>query len=462
MRVRIAPKRPAGPVVEPVLAGQARPGFGAGPDEVAWVGERWLVTLGEDAEAAGALVTACLLGERRVTLDLRGLAPATATAFITGACLRAWRFDRLKSKDAESPFPLGDDPPLPKLHRFDVLTDSPGPLRRAWHRAESVLVGVALARDLVAEPSNTLTPAGFEARIAALAQAGIAIDVLKGGALRRAGLGGLLAVGQGSAHRPRLIVLRWPGVIEADPVVFVGKGITFDTGGICIKPAAGMEEMRADMAGAAACVGAMLALATRRSPAPAAAVLALAENATGGASYRPSDVLQMGDGTTVEVVDTDAEGRLVLADAIGWAVRHLHPAAIVDLATLTGSIVTALGHEMAGLFDNDPALAAQVAAAGGAVGEPVWRMPIGASHREDLRSDIADIRHCVPGRGQPDACHAAAFLEGFAQGVPWVHLDIAGMESRPDASDRHAAGATGFGVRLLDRLMAQSFEDPHR
>ena len=208
--------------------------------------------------------------------------------------------------------------------------------------------------------------------------------------------------------------------------------------------------------------GAIWALAGRKSPAPAAAVLVLAENATGAASYRPSDVLRMGTGCTVEVVDTDAEGRLILADALGWAIRHLKPAAMVDLATLTGSIVTALGGQMAGLFDNDGAFAAHVAAAGAAVGEPAWRMPIGASHRADLDSDIADLRQCVPGRGQPDACHAAAFLREFVGDTPWVHLDIAGMEARAEADDRHAFGPTGFGVRLLDRLVAQRFEDPHR
>jgi leucyl aminopeptidase len=257
-------------------------------------------------------------------------------------------------------------------------------------------------------------------------------------------------------------VLRWRGSLPADPVVFIGKGITFDTGGLCIKAAAGMEEMRADMAGVAACAGAMLALALRHSPAPAAAVLALAENVTGEASYRPSDVLRMADGSTVEVVDTDAEGRLVLADALAWTARHLHPAAVVDLATLTGSIVTALGGVMAGLFDNDPSFAAHVAAAGASVGEPVWRMPIGATHLADLDSAIADQRQCVPGRGQPDACHAAAFLSRFAGAGPWAHLDIAGMEARAVACDRHGAGPTGFGVRLLDRLVATCFEDPHR
>ncbi len=451
MRVRIAPGSPHGPLVEPVAAGQARPGFAGRPGEAAWTDGGWLVALGDAAEAAGALAAARLAGQRRATLDLRRLSSADAVAFTTGVCLRSWRYDRLRTlKDTA------------RLAHLDVLTGTPGPFRRAWRLRDAVLAGVALARDLVAEPSDTLTPAGFVDRLAPLAAAGVTIEVLRREALRRAGLGGLLAVGAGSAHPPRLVVLRWPGTIKADPVVFVGKGITFDTGGLCIKPAAGMEEMRADMAGAAACAGAMLAVAGRRSPAPVAAVLALAENATGGSSYRPSDVLRMGNGLCVEVVDTDAEGRLVLADALGWAVRHLRPAALVDLATLTGSIVTALGGQMAGLFDNDPCFAAQVAAAGTAVGEAAWRMPIGHSHRADLDSDIADLRHCVPGRGQPDACHAAAFLREFVGDTPWAHLDIAGMEARKASDDRHAAGPTGFGVRLLDYLVAQRFEDPHR
>jgi leucyl aminopeptidase len=191
------------------------------------------------------------------------------------------------------------------------------------------------------------------------------------------------------------------------------------------------------------------------------AILAIAENATGAKSYRPGDVLSMHSGHTVQVVDTDAEGRLVLADALTYAVRQ-NPQAIIDLATLTGSIVVALGHDMAGCFDNDPALAAAAAAAGAAVGEPLWRMPIADTHRRALDSDIADLKHCVDERGQPDACHAAAFLREFVGETPWLHLDIAGVESREEATPHHAKGATGFGVRLLDRLVADRFEDPHR
>jgi leucyl aminopeptidase len=289
----------------------------------------------------------------------------------------------------------------------------------------------------------------------------VQIHVLTGAALAQARLGGLLAVGQASVHPPALAILRWAGAHAAPPVAFVGKGITFDTGGICIKPADHMWEMRADMAGAAACAGAMLALALRRSPAPCMAVLALAENAIGGNAYRPSDILRHASGTTVEVIDTDAEGRLVLMDALGWATTQ-NPAAIIDLATLTGSVVTALGHVMAGLFDNDAGLAASVAAAGAAVGERVWRLPIDDSHRRALESDIADLRHCSPERMQPDASQAAAFLREFVGETPWAHLDIAGVENCAEADDRYAAGATGFGVRLLDRLVQDRFEDPHR
>jgi leucyl aminopeptidase len=428
-----------------------RAGFIGQAGQTCQLEQTLLVALGDDAEQAGALAVARLPPVTRVAVDVAGLPAAQGAAFAAGMCQRAWRMTRLRTRDVD-----------PGLERLDLVTDHPGPLRRAWAPLEAALTGAWFARDLVVEPSNYLTPQGFIARLDTLTDAGVTLQVLEGAALRQAGLGGLLAVGGGSAHPPALVVLRWAGTIEAPPMVFIGKGITFDTGGICIKPAAGMEEMRADMAGAAACAGAMLALALRGSPAPVAAVLALAENATSEASYRPSDVLRMADGSTVEIVDTDAEGRLVLADALAWAVRHLQPAAIVDLATLTGSIVTALGGEMAGLFDNDPAFAAHVAAAGASVGEPVWRMPIGARHLADLDSLVADQRQCVPGRGQPDACHAAAFLSRFAGAGPWAHLDIAGMEARATAGDRHAAGPTGFGVRLLDRLVSQYCEDPHR
>lgn len=422
-------------------------------------GERPLLLVGLGAaatetscRAAGALAVARLSKVQRLALDARGLLPAHAASFALGAALRGWRPADLRSMP---------DPDVVPLASIDLLSDTPG-VEAAWESAHAAWRGVQFARDLVTEPSNTLTPKGFVERLEVLEKAGVQVRVLKRREMEREGLGALLAVGRGSENPPRLVVLRLEGAMEAAPVVFVGKGITFDTGGICVKPADKMWEMRADMAGAAACAGAMLALALRGTPAPVVAILALAENALGGDSYRPSDVLTSFSGKTIEVIDTDAEGRLVLADALAWAVARHRPQAIIDLATLTGSIVTALGHHMAGMFTNDPALAADVSLAGEAVGELVWRMPIGESHREDLNSDIADLRHCKPGRMQPDACQAAAFLREFVGDTPWVHLDIAAMDNVEAADDLATLGATGFGVRLLDRLVATRFEDPHR
>jgi len=399
-------------------------------------------------EQAGAAAAVALTDLREAALEAHGVGPSQAAWLAAGFALGSWR-------------PPGA-PGLTRLKRLTVLTDQPGAAEAAWAGIAPGVEGCLLARDLVSLPANQLTTRAFASRLEALAEVGIAVDVWGRKRLARAGLGALLAVGAGAgpASPPRLAILRWRGRIAAPPVAFVGKGLVFDTGGVCIKPARGMAAMRADMAGAAACVGAMLALARRQSAAPAVAVLALAENATGAASYRPGDVLRTGSGRTVEVVDTDAEGRLVLADALHQAIVGHAPRAVIDLATLTGAVVTALGHHRAGLFGNDSALMAAIAAAGEAVGEPVWPLPIGDAHRTDLRSDIADLRHCLPaaGRPLPDASHGAAFLEAFVGATPWAHLDIAGVDTQRAAHAGGPAGATGFGVRLLDRLVAQRFE----
>ncbi|MBR0645657.1 leucyl aminopeptidase family protein, partial [Plastoroseomonas hellenica] len=348
---------------------------------------------------------------------------------------------------------------------LELLVDDIAAAAPAWREAEAAARGALYARDLVSEPANHLTPAIFAQRLRALEEHGIRVKVIGPKRLRKRGFGALAGVGQAAASGPRLVTLHWKGRLDAKPVAFVGKGICFDTGGISLKPALGMEEMRADMAGAAACAGAVLALALRKSPAPAIAVLALAENAIGEDAYRPGDVLTTLSGRTVEILDTDAEGRLVLADALHHAAQHYRPRAMIDLATLTGSVITALGHHHAGLFGNDAALASAVAAAGAAVGEALWPLPIGQRHREDLNSDIADIRQCAPsgsgvwgGRFLPDACHAAAFLREFAGQTPWAHCDIAGVETRDAADALGPKGASGFGARMLDRLVAMRFE----
>jgi leucyl aminopeptidase len=466
IRIHIGASAPEGQaVVVPVQAGADPPpatraaaaiaGFAGTLGEICEVftpsGRVVLTGSGATADllAAGAAGAASLLGLPRITLDARGLPPEAAATFAAGAALRAWRFDRSITR------PLDD---APRLAAVDVLADAPDAATLAWRRLGAGVAGANFARERVAEPGNDLTPTTFAERLKTLTQHGIGVAVLDAAELRRQGLGALLAVGQGSANPPCLVVLRWKGTSALPPVAFVGKGITFDTGGICIKPASGMEEMKGDMAGAAAAAGAILALALRRSPCPAVAVLALAENATGAESYRPSDILRTYSGRTVEVIDTDAEGRLVLADALAWTARQQKPRAMIDLATLTGSIVTALGHYHAGLFASDAPLADAALAAGTRAGEPLWRMPIGDGHRADLDSDIADLKHCLSGRGHPDACHAAAFLREFTDGIPWLHLDIAGVSERDTATPFHAAGPTGFGVRLLDRLVADHFE----
>jgi leucyl aminopeptidase len=409
-------------------------------------------------ERAGAAVVARLHDAPQLLLEAGDEIGAEAIAwFAAGIALGAWRFDAHRSRDI-----------APGPRSLTIVTRHREAARAAWARQDAAVRGCLFARDLVSEPANHLTTRSFAKRLEGLAEFGIHVDVLGRKRLARMGFGALLAVGRGAATPPRLAVLRWRGRFAAPPVVFVGKGLVFDTGGISIKPAQGMEAMRADMAGAAACAGAMLTLALRGSPCPAVAVLALAENATGAESYRPSDVIRTASGRTVEVVDTDAEGRLVLADALHHA-AGMQPRAMIDLATLTGAIVAALGHHRAGLFGNDPALMAALAAAGDAVGEKLWPMPIAAAHRADLDSDIADLRQCVPSaRGEggwaarfiPDACHAAAFLREFAGDAPWAHLDIAGVDTAEAPHALGPAGATGFGVRLLDELVARRFEEP--
>lgn len=453
--VQATPVPPGAPPPKPGRAAMA--GFTDQPGSLAEIltkkRRRILVRSLPDPEATAALITARLNHLPHIAIDARGRPPAEAASFAAGAVLRAWRFHPYKTRPEQD---------RPTLAQIDILVDHPKAARAAWANLEPGIRGALLARDLVAEPSNVLTPETFATRLETLRQYGIEVEILTPTQLASEGLNGILAVGRGSANPPRLAILRWPGAIDTPPVLFVGKGITFDTGGICIKPAAGMWDMRADMAGAAACAGAILALALRNSPAPAIAILPLAENMTGAESYRPGDVLRLHNNTTVEIVDTDAEGRIILADALSYGIARFKPQAAIDLATLTGSIVTALGNHMAGLFANDDVLAAHIAAAGAAVNEPAWRMPLSSAYEDALISDIADTRQCSDGPRQPDACLAALFLRDFIGQTQWAHLDIAGVESHEKSNDQHPAGPTGWGARLLDRLIQDRFENPHR
>ncbi|WP_114376651.1 leucyl aminopeptidase [Elioraea thermophila] len=437
-------------------------GFAGRADEVAAGRDatgRLVVLAGLGARADAASVRAAAgraagaaLGEKRLVLDARGFAPELAAEAAVGASLRGWRFDRLKTRPDPDTVP-------PRLKHLEVVTAAKRDAGAVWETLSAGVAGTLLARDLVSEPANRLTPTVFAARLRGLAEEGLEVEIRDRDWLARRGFGAMLGVARGSANPPCLAVLRWKGTIDRAPIAFVGKGVTFDTGGVDLKPAERMWEMRADMAGAAACAGAMLALARRRSPCPAVAVLGLVENMIGSEAQRPSDVVRAVNGTTIEVIDTDAEGRLVLADCLAWTRLAYAPAAIIDLATLTGSIVVALGNHRAGMFASDAALAAHLAAAAEAVDEPVWPMPLDEAYAEALKSEIADVKNCVAERFQPDACHAAIFLKRFAADTPWVHLDIAGVDLRAEDGDLGPAGATGFGVRLLDRLVALRFED---
>ena len=368
----------------------------------------------------------------------------------TGVVLRGWRHDRYRTKLAAKL--------KPTLEEITIVTTDPG-AQAAWDKAQAIIAGISLTRELVSEPANIIYPESFVDRIRHLADLGVEIEVLDDDAMRALGMGSLLGVGQGSVRPSRLLSMRWDGTGGATktPVVFVGKGITFDTGGISLKPPGGMEDMKWDMGGAGAVVGAMKALAGREANAHVVGVCALVENMPDGNAQRPGDVVTSMSGQTIEVINTDAEGRLVLCDAMTWVQRKYSPKVMIDLATLTGAIIVSLGHEYGGMFANDDGLATQLTAAGASAGDPLWRMPLGDAYNKLIDSPIADMKNVGP--REAGSVTAAQFLQRFVdEGVKWAHLDIAGMvwASKPGAVwDK---GATGYGVRLLDRFIADNFE----
>ena len=401
-------------------------------------------------EKAGAAVAAKLIasGETRVTFDLTGTSADSAAAVAHGAVLRGYRFDKyrttLKAKQKAS------------LAAITIIGVDGA--EAAYARSAAVEGGVARARDLVSEPANIIYPESFVASAQDLAALGIELTILNGAAMAKLGMGALLGVSQGSRREPRLMAMRWNGgAPDAKPVVLVGKGVTFDTGGISLKPPGGMEDMKWDMGGAAAVTGAMHAIAARKSTANVIGVVGLVENMPDGNAQRPGDVVTSMNGQTIEVINTDAEGRLVLCDALWWAQEQFAPEVIVDLATLTGAMIISLGHEFGGVFANDNDLAAQLVAAGEATGDRLWRMPLADSFDKLIDSPIADIKNVGPREG--GSITAAMFLKRFIKpGVKWAHLDIAGMVWAAKDGTLWAKGATGYGVRLLDRFVADNFE----
>ncbi len=359
-----------------------------------------------------------------------------------GAYLASYRFNRY--------FTVGDAAEL-KTKFLTVFSADTAAAEADYQLRYELSMGVFLARDLVTEPANILYPADYANRCLELAQYGLKISVLDEAALRAEGMELLLSVGQGSRRESRVVVMEWQGGGDESPLALVGKGVCFDTGGISIKPAGGMEDMKWDMGGSAAVVGAMRAIAGRKTRRNVIGIVGLVENMPDGEATRPGDVVKSMSGQTVEIINTDAEGRLVLADLMTYVQTHFAPSAMVDLATLTGAILVALGKEQAGLFSNDDDLAAAISSAGSDVGEKVWRMPLGKAYDDMLKSHIADMKN-IGGR-LAGSITAACFLQRFVKDVPWAHLDIAGMAWSDKSAPITPKGGTGYGVRLLTRLV---------
>jgi leucyl aminopeptidase len=373
-----------------------------------------------------------------------------------GALLRSYAFKKYrtsrKSEDA------AEDEPRDGLRRLTIQCAKPDAAAKAFAARKAIAEGVFLARDLVNEPANILGPVEFAERARELSRAGVEVEVLDEVQLAELKMGALLGVGQGSERPSRVVVMQWHGAKSkrAKTLCFVGKGVCFDTGGISMKPAAGMEDMKGDMGGAACVTGLMLALATRKAAVNAVGLIGLTENMPSGKAQRPGDIVTSMSGQTIEVLNTDAEGRLVLADVLWYAQERFKPRFIVDLATLTGAIIVALGKEYAGLFSNDDRLAGELAAAGEATGEKVWRMPLGKAYDKLIDSKNADMKN-IGGR-HGGAITAAQFIQRFIKDTPWAHLDVAGTAMDSARNEINPSWASGWGVRLLDRLVADNYE----
>jgi leucyl aminopeptidase len=409
-------------------------------------------------EAVGGTAWPLIAAERESVIAAEDLAPELAARIGSGAKLRSYRFDKYRTKEKEED--------KPKAERIAIATSDPAQAKAAFAPLAAIAEGIFLARDLVSEPPNILFPVEMAERCRVLEKLGVVVEILGPKEMKKLGFGALMGVAQGSVQEPRMVVMKWMGApkstprakkLAKKPLCFVGKGVTFDTGGISIKPAGGMEEMKFDMAGAGTVIGLMAALAGRKAKADVIGLVGLVENMPSGNAQRPGDVVTSYSGQTIEIINTDAEGRLVLADVLWYAQEKYDPAFMVDLATLTGAIIVALGHEHAGMFSNDDALSEKLEAAGKATGELVWRMPLGEVYDKQIKSDIADMKN-VGGR-PGGSITAAQFIQRFVNGKPWVHLDIAGTAWAYKDVALIPKGASAYGVRLLDRLVADNFED---
>jgi leucyl aminopeptidase len=402
------------------------------------------------AESAGAHAFNAVKNSGAARLVLMGPTggPERQAHAAFGVRLAAYRFDKYRTTEKPE-----KKPSITEVH---VACDDPKAAAKVSKELEGLADAICFARDLVSEPANILYPVEYAKRVKALSKLGLDIEVLGVREMTRLGMGSLLGVGQGSERESQLVVMQWKGAKDAQPIAFVGKGVCFDTGGISIKPADGMEEMITDMAGSAAVAGAMYALASRKAKVNAIGILGLVENMPDGNAQRPGDVVTSMSGQTIEVINTDAEGRLVLADAVWYCQDRFKPKFMVDLATLTGAIVVALGKDVAGFYCTDEDLTAKLQAASAATDDALWRMPLQASYDKLLDSQVADMKNIGPRYG--GSITAAMFIKRFTNAFPWAHIDMAGTAWRPGSTVATIpSGASGFGVRLLDRL-ARDYE----
>jgi leucyl aminopeptidase len=433
---------------------------GAGPRRVVVVGlgvPKELTT--KHARAVGGALAAHLMAVHEpsaaILLDLpKGteLAEAELAAELAlGARLRNYRFGKYQTKDR---------PDKPKLmESLTLVTARVAEAKRLDQRLAAVAEGVHFARDLTNEPPNALYPEAFVERAKELTRLGVTVEALDVPAMQKLGMNALLAVGSGSERPPRLLVLQYNGAKRGKsegPIALVGKGVCFDSGGLCLKKPSGMYTMKGDMAGGAAVVGAIRALAARQAKVDVVGIVGLVENLPSGSAYKPGDIVKTMAGQTIEVIDTDAEGRLVLVDALYYAATRFKPRCIIDLATLTYAVMAAVGGAYSGIFSTDDRLAKGLTAAGDRVGERLWRLPVDGYYDENLESTIADFRHHGSDADNADAAHAASLLKNFVAGRPWAHLDIAGKEFIDKARALAPVGASGYAVALLEEFAAGS------
>jgi leucyl aminopeptidase len=377
--------------------------------------------------------------------------PVKVADLALGLRLRAYAFERYKTRRKEGEAEE-------KAIAATLAVGAEPAVRKAMKARDAVAEGVMLARDLVNEPPNILYPEAFAERTLSLAKLGVEVEILDVKAMRKLGMGALIGVGQGSKHESRMVVMRWEGTkdAKAKPIAFIGKGVTFDTGGISIKPAASMEDMKGDMGGAATVAGLMHALAARKAKVNVIGAIGLVENMPDGNAQRPGDIVTSMSGQTIEIINTDAEGRLVLADLLWYVQDKYKPHFMIDLATLTGAILVTLAQEYAGLFSNNDELSARLHEAGRETGERVWRLPLAPEYDKMIDSKFADMKN-VGGR-HGGSITAAQFLQRFVNDTPWAHLDIAGTAMGSLASETNRSWGSGWGVRLLDRLVADHYE----